>query len=197
MAGVKTIRITRCFIIFCKFKGKRMLVMGIYAPTNTYRDFNSTISQGNGGEELLKNYMSIKGFQIIDRSNDPLYQLKDIDFEFSRNGNKWSSVEVKSDYRMAQTGNIVVEVAMYRKSGKSKGWLYYCEADYLCFIDMQSYDFYFFDWKKLQQEVLNGRWRFTKFNNGTDNCEGEVCKIPLKDLFNMGLVVIKDKIYFG
>ena len=171
--------------------------MGIYAPTNTYRDFNSTISQGNGGESLLKQYMIKKGFQIIDRSNDPAYQAKDIDFEFSRDGKHWSSVEVKSDYRMAQTGNIVVEVAMYRKKGKSKGWLYYCEADYLCFIDMQSYNFYFFDWEGLQREVLNGRWKFTIFDNGTDNCDGEVCKIPLKDLAKLGLIKVVDRIYFG
>lgn len=172
--------------------------MGIYAPTNTYRDFKSTVSQGNGGEDMLKSYLiKKKGCQVIDRSDDPEYRAKDIDFEFTVKGKKWHSVEVKSDYRMAQTGNIVVEVAMYRKSGKSKGWLYYCEADYLCFIDMQSYKFYFFDWPKLQQEVLNGRWKFTKFDNGTDNCEGEVCKIPLKNLRELGLIVVEDKIYFG
>lgn len=171
--------------------------MGIYAPTNTYRDFKSTVTEGNGGENLLKNYIIHKGFQVINRADDPSYRAKDIDFEFSRNGKKWHSVEVKSDYRMAQTGNIVIEVAMYRKSGKTPGWLYYCEADYLCFIDMQSYKFYFFDWKKLQQLVLNGRWRFTTFDNGTDNCTGEVCKISLKELRELGLIVVEDKIYFG
>ena len=171
--------------------------MGLYAPRNEYRDFNTTVSTGTGGEDLLKKYMQRKGFQIINRADDPTYRAKDIDFEFSRDGETWRSIEVKSDSRMAQTGNIVVEVAMYRKSGRSPGWLYYCEADYLCFIDMQSYKFYFFDWKKLQREVLNGRWRFTKFDNGTDNCEGEVCKISLRDLANLGLIVVEDRIYFG
>lgn len=171
--------------------------MGLYEPTNEYRDFNITVSTGNGGEDLLKKYIVHKGFQVINRANDPIYRAKDIDFEFSRNGKKWHSVEVKSDSRMAQTGNIVIEVAMYRKSGRSPGWLYYCEADYLCFIDMQSYTFYFFDWKKLQQLVLSGRWRFTKFNNGTDNCEGELCKISVRELRELGLIVVEDKIYFG
>ena len=62
---------------------------------------------------------------------------------------------------------------------------------------MQSYKFYFFDWKKLQQLVLSGRWRFTKFNNGTDNCEGELCKISVRELRELGLIVVEDKIYFG
>lgn len=172
--------------------------MGLYAPTNEYRDFNITRSSGADGEELLKNFLiKKKGCQVINRANDPTYRAKDIDFEFTVNGKKWHTVEVKSDSRMAQTGNIVVEVAMYRKSGKVNGWLYYCEADYLCFIDMQSYKFYFFDWPKLQQLVLSGRWRFTKFNNGTDNCEGEVCKIPLTDLMKLGLIIYEDRIYFG
>ena len=172
--------------------------MGLYAHSNEYRDFNTTRSSGTDGEELLKNYLiKKKGCQIINRADDPEYRAKDIDFEYSTDGKTWCSVEVKSDKRMAKTGNIVVEVAMYRKSGKVNGWLYYCEADILCFIDVVNYNFYFFDWKKLQQLVLNGRWKFTKFDNGTDNCEGEVCKIPVSDLAEMGLILYADKIYFG
>ena len=116
--------------------------MGLYAHSNEYRDFNTTRSSGTEGEELLKNYLiKKKGCQIINRADDPEYRAKDIDFEYSIDGKSWCSVEVKSDKRMANTGNIVVEVAMYRKSGKVNGWLYYCEADILCFIDMINYNF--------------------------------------------------------
>lgn len=170
--------------------------MGVYEPTGEFRNFNSTKSSGDYGEELLKKYILHKGFQVIDRADDAEYRAKDIDFEFSKNGVNWRSVEVKTDNRMAQTGNIVVEVAMYRQSGKRDGWLYYCEADYLCFIDINNYIFYFFDWSVLKAEVLKGRWKIVNFSNGTDNCRGEVCKIPLKDLFNLGIVKVYDRINF-
>ena len=171
--------------------------MGLYEPTNTYRDFNSTINDGQVGEKLLKDFLVHKGFKVIDRSEDPLYQSKDIDFEFSKTGKSWKSVEVKADSRMTFTGNIVVEVAMQRQTCRMLGWLYKCEADYLCFIDMQTYKFYFFDWHKLKSEVLNGRWKVKTFKNGTDNCIGELCIIPLQELADIGLMVVEDRIYFG
>lgn len=171
--------------------------MGIYNPTNTYRDFDSTLKEGNYGEDLLRKFMAFKGFEVEDLSYIQEYREKDIDFKFRRVGGKWKTIEVKTDNRMANTGNIVVEVAMNRQSGKVPGWLYYCEADYLCFVDSHSYKFIFINWPKLQKLVFKGYWKVITFENGTDGCTGELCKVPIKDLKKLGLIVVEDTIYFG
>lgn len=171
--------------------------MGLYAETNTLRTFGSTLLEGAVGEAVLKAYIQKQGFDVVDRSDDVEYQKRDIDFEFSMNGGRVYSVEVKTDNRMYDTGNIVIEDSMQRKWGNQKGWLHYCEADILCFIDVVSYKFYFFDWPRLKSLVLSGKWSLITFNNYTDNCFGKLYKISVNELRDLGLIRAEGSLYLG
>lgn len=152
------------------------------------RNFNSTLYQGNEGQNKIKEYLESQGYIVIDKSEDEEYQSKDIDFLYSKDGLSFCSLEVKSDNRMYETGNIAVELAMHRKSGRKNGWYHYCEADVLCFYDVISNIGYFIDWVKLKKEIQNQRWSFTVFENKIDLCKGSLCLVPVKDLENLNLL---------
>ena len=176
---------------------EKVKIMGIYQPSNEMRTFNTTKNSGDFGEDSVKQYLIRKyNCKIKDVSDIVEFRKKDIDFLYSIDGKGWTSVEVKTDNRMSKTGNIVVENAMFRKKGRVNGWLYYCEAHILCFVDDNNYVFYFFDWDKLRKEIKKGRWEKRWFKNGTDNCNGEVYVIPLKELFELGnIVLFSDKLF--
>lgn len=171
--------------------------MGFYEPKKEVRNFKTTRNSGDFGETAVKEYLKRKyGCLIHDCSELPEYRSKDIDFFYSKDGKGWTSVEVKTDNRMSETGNIVIENAMFRKKGRVNGWLYYCEANILCFVDENNYVFYFFNWKRLKEEIHKGIWEKRWFKNGTDNCNGEVYVIPLKDLFQYNdIVLYSDKLF--
>lgn len=161
------------------------------------RNFYSTSSKGRLAEELFSKFLRYKGFTVVDRRLDDVYMKKDIDFEV-KNGSKFLySVEVKGDTRMAKTQNIFVEESMMRQSGRRNGWLYYCEADYLCFMDLNNYIFYLIKWPELKERILRGFWPLSSFNNKIDKCEGYGYKVPVRDLFKMNLLQCVDRIYFG
>lgn len=170
--------------------------MGFYEPSKEIRTFETTKGSGDFGETAIQNYLKRKyNCKIIDCSDNPEYRKKDIDFLYSLDGNGWTSVEVKTDNRMHQTHNIVVENAMFRRrKGRVNGWLYYCEANILCFIDESSLMFYFLNWKKLKALIFEQKWPKRWFHNGTDDCNGEVFVIPLSDLFDNNIVLFSDRL---
>ena len=169
--------------------------MGFHT-NNDGRNFSSTLYDGDCGEELLKAFLEKKNFKVIDVRTNPEYQQKDIDFIISGDNVHFYTMEVKSDGKMCKTGNIFVEECMKRQIGDRKGWLYYCEADILCFIDIVNYYFYFIDWKKLKNKILVGFWKRITFNNVIDKCTGLGYIIPVKELFDNKLIITYGKIYF-
>lgn len=99
-----------------------------------YRTFEEQLTLGKKGEALVKAALAARGHIILDVSNMPEWQQKDIDFVISKNGVS-ITLEIKNDIRSNQTGNVFVEI--YNRNNRSRGgdgWLCYCEADYLCFV---------------------------------------------------------------
>lgn len=167
--------------------------MGLYQGGEE-RTFVDTYLHGTVGEEKIRSYLLDKGFVVVDRSQDKEYQEKDIDFEYSEDNVNFTSVEVKSDRRMAETHNIVVEMAMHRQTGTYEGWYHKCEADVLCFYDEVNSIAYFINWPELKQLIKDFTWSFSRFDNGADNCWGTLCKISLDDLRKYRLLIKEFKI---
>lgn len=95
----------------------------------------------NEGEYELKNYLRQNGFKVKDVSDNPVYWAKDIDLIIEIDGAP-TKIEVKWDYRLAETTNLFVELYNPRSKG-CKGWFNFCQADYLAYGDAINQVFYF------------------------------------------------------
>ena len=92
----------------------------------------------NAGEYEVKKFLRGRGIQVEDVSDNPHYWAKDIDLIATNPLTGASAaIEVKLDARINDTGNFFVEFENPR-SKNSKGWFYFCEADFLYYIDSNS-----------------------------------------------------------
>ena len=92
----------------------------------------------NAGEYEVKKFLRGRGIQVEDVSDKPQYWAKDIDLIATNPLTGASAaIEVKLDARINDTGNFFIEFENPR-SKNSNGWLYFCEADFLYYIDSNS-----------------------------------------------------------
>ena len=91
------------------------------------------------GEYEVKKYLRGRGFQVEDVSDNPAYWAKDIDLIATNpSTGRSAAIEIKLDGRIDDTGNFFIEFENPR-SKNSKGWFNFCEADFLYYIDANSY----------------------------------------------------------
>lgn len=97
-------------------------------------NFYDDLQKGRKGEKMVADALTARGHKVEDVSLSPSYQFRDIDFLLVKNG-KRTTLEVKNDIRSNETGNVFIEETNFNNvSIKYKGWYYYCEAEYLCFL---------------------------------------------------------------
>lgn len=97
-------------------------------------NFKNDLATGKRGEELVAAALKSRGHNVVDVSDNITYQSKDIDFLLS-NKTQSTTLEVKNDIRSVETGNVFIEthnINNYSRGGC--GWYYYCEAEYLAFV---------------------------------------------------------------
>lgn len=97
-------------------------------------EFIKMLPIGKRGEAKVKAALVKRGNAIDDVSEQASYQKKDIDFIVSRSG-KSVTLEVKNDVRSNYTGNVFVELWNANNIKRcGEGWVKYCEADYIAFV---------------------------------------------------------------
>ena len=133
-------------------------------------NFNYCLSIGEKTQEVIKQHLAARGHEIEDVSLNTEYQKKDIDF-IVRKGNKFCTLEVKSDTKMHQTGNFFFELSFERKTGERPGWFQYCEAQFVCFYDGIAGRGYILDFNKTKK-YLDNHGVCRKWWNNTDSCYG-------------------------
>lgn len=98
--------------------------------------FMADLKRGKQGEALVAKAFRDMGYEVTDVSNNSDYWKKDIDLLIDDNGTE-RSIEVKSDWNMSKTGNVVLEnYKVYEKD--KEGWFQYTEASHLAFVDMKN-----------------------------------------------------------
>lgn len=135
--------------------------------------FEALLEQGKHYEKLHHTYFSNRGYIIDDKSDDIVFQQKDVDFQIEIPAVHTLTVEVKADDRIHKTGNVFVEIKHIRPSiGETRGWLTKCEADILCYYDTKTNKGYMINWKTLKPTLdpngFNHIHRTVKFKNPHD-----------------------------
>lgn len=126
-----------------------------------YNEFFQDLSYGKRGEKMVNDALTAEGHTVIDMSNDSEYRRKDIDFRvITRNKKEERTLEVKSDYSSQYTGNFFIEYQNdNNKKRNYKGWYYYCEAEYICFVQQENHKAYIVKFEELKQDIKKNKYR--------------------------------------
>lgn len=124
---------------------------------------NSTLI-GKQGEALFKQVMSAS-YIVEDVSNCSAYWDKDIDFLLTnpRTGNT-RSFEVKNDCRIAETGNLYLELTNVHSKG-GLGWYRFTQADFLAYCDNHSHTIYIIPMDQLRAKLKDMQRRIAYCGN--------------------------------
>lgn len=113
--------------------------------------FYKDLERGKAGEQKVYNYLSSLGFKVTDVSNDKSYWDIDVDFLVEDKNGKTHYIEVKSDWNISRTGNVLLE------TDKERGWFSKTKAEYIFYVDMKKdlvYVFKMEDMKKVLDQYL-------------------------------------------
>lgn len=135
------------------------------------------MANGKQGEQLFKQIMQNRNYQVEDVSNNPSYWNKDIDIILtSSTTGLTKTFEVKFDERINKTGNLFIEMINPRSEGML-GWFEFIEADYLAYGDAISKQFYIIDVEYLK-DFMSEKKRNYEYKICSDGAEGYL--VPLK-----------------
>lgn len=104
------------------------------------------------GETEAKELFSRCGYTVKDVSKNSNYFDKDIDLIVTSTTGITKRIEVKADFRMADTGNLFIEYLNPRSEG-GLGWYRFCQADLVYYADMINKVFYIFEYSALKAVV--------------------------------------------
>lgn len=114
-------------------------------------DFFKDLVRGKQGEVLVANAFRDMGYEVTDVTGDSDYWKKDIDLLIDDNGIE-RSMEVKADWNMGTTGNVVLE-AYKENNPETEGWYRYTESSHLAFVDMRNKIAYICRTNELRERV--------------------------------------------
>ena len=122
-------------------------------------DFYKDLAVGKRGEKIVAAALAARGHKITDLSNDLAARAKDIDLLLD-NGKQQTTLEIKNDVASERTGNLFIETYnTHNQSHSFKGWFFYCEAAYLCFLQEQSKTAHIVSFDDVRQAIETNKYR--------------------------------------
>ena len=134
--------------------------------------------EGKQAEQIVKDYLTGRGYTVQDVSEEQDNYQNDIDFIVQKDG-RTSRIEVKLDTRLAKTQNIAFEDAFYLKDKESgqietrAGYYHYSHCVFLIFVSPADNSLYMVHFANLkeQEETLQQEFKSKKFYSYTDKCQ--------------------------
>lgn len=143
-------------------------------------DFYSDLERGKRGEKLVIAALAARGHKITDVSDDWDYRRKDIDLLLVNKEQQQTTLEVKNEIRSETTGNIFIETYnSNNKSHSNRGWFFYCESQYICFLQENKGKAHIVALTDIKQAIENNRYRIAN----SSNAQGYL--MPLADVEQM------------
>ena len=153
--------------------------------------------EGKQAEQLVKDYLTDRGYTVQDVSEEQDNYQNDVDFIVQKDG-RTSKIEVKLDTRLAETQNIAFEDAFYlndKETGQTEtreGYYHYSQCDFLIFVSPVDNSLYMVHFAKLkeQEETLQQEFKSKKFYSYTDKCQKTMKVISVEVLKANGLLSV-------
>lgn len=153
--------------------------------------------EGKQAEQLVKDYLTDRGYTVQDVSEEQDNYQNDIDFIVQKDG-RTSKIEVKLDTRLAETQNIAFEDVFYLKDKETgqtetrEGYYHYSQCDFLIFVSPVDNSLYMVHFAKLKEleEALQQEFKSKKFYSYTDKCQKAMKIISVEALKTKGLLSV-------
>lgn len=129
-------------------------------------NFYSSLAIGKRGEQMVADALTARKHIVKDVSDDLEYRRKDIDYVLINQRGQQTTLEIKNDTRSESTNNFFVET--YNSNNKShsyKGWFYYCEAEYICFLQENNRKAYIVSLDELKDNIDANNYRAANSSN--------------------------------
>ena len=131
-------------------------------------DFYNDIRRGKVGEKLFADAYAAAGNKVEDVSDNIDYRRRDIDFIVSNKRGQQTTIEIKTDEASEYTGNVFVEYANNNnKSHDYLGWLMYCEAEYIGFVQPHNRRALIVSFAELSTHIKENSYRCASSSNAT------------------------------
>lgn len=124
--------------------------------------------EGKQAEQLVKDYLTGRGYTVQDVSEEQDNYQNDVDFIVQKDG-RTSKIEVKLDTRLAETQNIAFEDVFYLKDKETgqtetrEGYYHYSQCDFLIFVSPADRNLYMVHtYQRMDDEVDSVRPRVGK-----------------------------------
>lgn len=134
----------------------------------------------NKGEQLVKHYLEKEGYCVIDVSKNSHYWSQDIDFIVIK-GLATISIEVKYDSWIHSTRNLFIELLSDVHQNKC-GWIDYCKADYLYYVDSVDSTCYVISLKDVRDYLANYPYKIKYHNEKRKVSQGALLNIDVMSL---------------
>lgn len=136
--------------------------------------------EGKQAEQIVKDYLTGRGYTVQDVSEEQDNYQNDIDFIVQKDG-RTSKIEVKLDTRLAETQNIAFEDVFYLKDKETgqtetrEGYYHYSQCDFLIFVSPADRNLYMVHEVKLIAQSEGKTTIIATTDNGvTAQCAVEV-----------------------
>lgn len=123
-------------------------------------DFYKDLEVGKRGEKMVAAALEARGHFVKDLSDDFEARRKDIDIQVFNKQQQTTTIEIKNDVASERTGNVFIET--YNDANKShsfKGWLFYCAAEYICFLQEESHKAHIVKLDELKADIKAHKYR--------------------------------------
>ena len=115
--------------------------------------FSESLQEGGYGEHAIWNlYVNMKGVRsVVDVRKDREFQEKDIDFLVEDINRQFTSIEVKTDFKAHETGNLVYELS----TSNNVGCFDKTQAKYIVYFIPKAKEAHVISVKALRDYVYN------------------------------------------
>lgn len=138
--------------------------------------FQRQSAKGQVGETLALNYLTSKEWKVEDVSKNENYFDKDIDFLVEKEGAS-TSIDVKTEDKMSETGNMFIEWGINYSNGKYKGgWAHYSKAEYIWHINPKTSTAFAYRLEDMKKYLRTAPEKWGTCQDGYKSVDGRLVK---------------------